>query len=275
MRLIAVARSQLGPVSPIAPVCNDAAQKRTNAYVVDVMSVVLASADGDKSGTKQWCKANQGASQITTTGLVTEDVKLTGEEETQEAQPSKRKGRMARRERSPTVMQEVVSHFSANIDGDQDVGLGSLSRLASGDEVRPGTSNGILDNVGDERCHDDRDAEAEIRGFVLVKRGARGDVIQNQDAEGKEEGIDEVQHNANSLDLGMRVHNAQIIDKEHAVEGLDKYHNSNPACKEDGEPEIVGGVRPPPKPRQPSGHYGWVRRSKPHSPARLVPISQD
>jgi hypothetical protein len=158
------------------------------------MSVVLASADGDKSGTKQWCKANQGASQITTTGLVTEDVKLTGEEETQEAQPSKRKGRMARRERSPTVMQEVVSHFSANIDGDQDVGLGSLSRLASGDEVRPGTSNGILDNVGDERCHDDRDAEAEIRGFVLVKRGARGDVIQNQDAEGKEEGIDEVQH---------------------------------------------------------------------------------
>jgi hypothetical protein len=69
--------------------------------------------------------------------------------------------------------------------------------------------------------------------------------------------------NANSLDLGMRVHNAQIIDKEHAVEGLDKYHNligrgvvsatssldpeetySNPACNEDGEPEIVGGVRP-------------------------------
>lgn len=31
--------------------------------------------------------------------------------------------------------------------------------------------------------------------------------------------------NADSLDLSMRVHDAQIIDKEHAVKGLDKYHN--------------------------------------------------
>lgn len=56
----------------------------------------------------------------------------------------------------------------ADVDGDEDVGLGVGRWLATGKKIGPGTSNGVFDNVCDEGREDNGDGKGEVGGFMFV-----------------------------------------------------------------------------------------------------------
>ena len=78
------------------------------------------------------------------------NTKLAGEEETEVAEPGKREGRVARWKRAPSIAQHVQAFLGAHLNRDEHVRLGIGTGLASGNEIRSGSTDGVLDNVGEE-----------------------------------------------------------------------------------------------------------------------------
>lgn len=189
MRLLANRAREMRPMPPVAPVGNRHAERRSDAHVVHIMAIVLGPRNGNQRSAKQGNEANERSTKVPSTGVVVEDVQLTGQEEAQEAQAGKGKGRVAGGKRAPAVLQRVAVGRGADVDGDENVGLGVCRGLAAGEEVWSGAANGVFDDVCDEGGEDDGDGEGEVRGFVLVGGGAGDDVVGDEDAERDEEGV--------------------------------------------------------------------------------------
>lgn len=167
---------------PVAPVRNRHAERRSNAHVVHIMAVVLGPRNGYQRSAKEGNEADERSAKIPSTGVVVEDVQLTSQKEAQESQAGKGKGRVAGRKRAPAVLQGVAVGGGADVNGDEDVGLGVGGWLAAGEEIRSGAANGVFDDVCDEGGEDDGDGEGEVGGFVLVGGGAGDDVVGDEDA---------------------------------------------------------------------------------------------
>ncbi|CRK22829.1 hypothetical protein BN1723_012797 [Verticillium longisporum] len=62
-------------------------------------------------------------------------------------------------------MQEVVGGLRTDTDGDKDIGRCARLRLASRNEVGTRATHCVLDDIGDEGGHDERDTKAETTIF--------------------------------------------------------------------------------------------------------------
>lgn len=99
---------------------------------------------------------------------------------------------MSGREGSPSIMQEVVGGLRTDTDGDKDIGRCARLRLASRNEIGTWAAHCVLDDVGDEGSHDERNTKAEV-GHLMLVDGCTGDEVPcDEDAKGNEECIDEV-----------------------------------------------------------------------------------
>lgn len=146
------------------------------------MAIILGPRNGYQRSAKKGDKADERSAEIASTCVVVEDVQLTSQKKTQEAQAGKGKGRVARGKRAPAVLQGVPIGSGADVDSDEDVGLGVCGWLAAGEEVWSGAANGVFDDVGDEGGEDDGDGKGEVGGFVLVGGGAGDGVVGDEDA---------------------------------------------------------------------------------------------
>ena len=89
-------------------------------------------------------------------------------------------------------MEHVLICLGADIHGDEDVRPGCRRGLAPRQKIGPGTADGVFDGVGYEGGEDEGDGEGEVRDLVFVGRRAADEVPEDEDAEGNEEGEDEV-----------------------------------------------------------------------------------
>lgn len=99
---------------------------------------------------------------------------------------------MSGREGSPAIVEQMVCCFRADVNGDEGIGLCVSAGLATRDEIRSRSTDGILNDIGDEEGHDQSNGEAKVRCLMLVARGARDEVVQDQASEGYEERVDKV-----------------------------------------------------------------------------------
>jgi hypothetical protein len=146
------------------------------------MAIVLGPRNGYQRSAKKGNEADERSTEIPSAGVVVEDVQLTREKNTQEAQACKGKGRVARGKRAPAILQDVPVGSGADVDGDEDVGLCVCGWLAAGEEVWSRAANGVFDDVCDEGGEDDGDGKGKVRGFVFVGGGAGDDVVGDEDA---------------------------------------------------------------------------------------------
>lgn len=222
VRLIAIAVAQARPVAAVTEPGDGQTQRRANTDIIDIMAIVLAATDSDHSSADQRRNANQRAAEV---AAIAEDAQLPRQEQRQVSQAREAETRVTGGERPPAVVQGVVVGLGADVDGDEDVAGGAGAGLAAGDEVRAGPPHGVLHDVGQERGEDQADGQPEDGAVLLVEAGAgaRHDGVPGeQDAEGREQRVHEIQPHRDALDLGVREGDAQVVDVEHAVEGLDE-----------------------------------------------------
>lgn len=254
------------PVPPVAPVRHHIAEQGAGADVIDVVSVVLAAADGDHSGPQQRGEAQQRAREVAPrvrgpvlpapvpvpvaggvprrppTAGDDEQARLAGEEQAEVAEAGEGEAAVAAGEAAPAVVQDVVAGLGADVDADEGVGGRAGRGLAAGDEVRAGPADGVLDGVGEEGGQDEGDEEAEDGDVVLVGGGADDEVDGDDEGERDGAGVDEVPGDGDALALGVREGDGEVADGEEAVEGLGEEGDEGVGDGEEGEADVVGGV---------------------------------
>ena len=82
-------------------------------------------------------------------------MRLRGEEEAQPAETGEGEARVPARETPPAVMEAVVVCFCTNLDRSQFVSRRGEIGGAAGEEVRSRSADGVLEEVGEEKGHDD------------------------------------------------------------------------------------------------------------------------
>lgn len=225
VRLVTVPAGEPRPISPITPVRNNRPQQRPRAYIIDIMAVILAPANGNHGGAQHRRKTEECAGEIPScvdcmfflfAGVTTtasscsnssptssfpfliaipphdKQPHLAREEQGQVPQPGKAKTRVAAGKTPPAVVQDVGARLGAYVDADEGVCGRPRRGLAAGDEVRARATDCVFDNVGEEGCEDERDDEAEQGDVVFVRRGAGDEVEEGCGEEGQEACVKDV-----------------------------------------------------------------------------------
>jgi len=205
IRLIAARGAQPWPVPPVAPVCDSPAQKGANTHIVDIMAIVLAPTDGDHQRAQQWTQTHERPHQIPAhqllgvvsyavhTRAMRKDSHLSGEEETEVPQSGEGEGAVARGERAPPVMERMVVRLRADVDRHEGIPRRSWSWDAAGEQVRARSADGILDDIGETDGQGHGDGQPQDGHMVLVRGGLGGGVVDDQDDQGDDDGIDQVE----------------------------------------------------------------------------------
>lgn len=119
-------------------------------------------------------------------------------------------------------MQHVAARLRAHLDADERV-LGCARRgFAPRDQVWPGSTDGILDGVGQERGQHQGDQQPQDGDVVLVARGAREEVEGEDGDEGDETRVEDVPGDRDTLEFGVGEGDGQVVYEEESMEGLDE-----------------------------------------------------
>lgn len=66
----------MGPMPPIAPICNGHPQRRADAHVVYIVTIVFTAGDGHQGSADEGAQADQRACEVASARRVAENVKL-------------------------------------------------------------------------------------------------------------------------------------------------------------------------------------------------------
>lgn len=125
---------------------------------------------------------------------------------------------MAAGEAPPAVVQDVVAGLGTNLKADERVLGGAGGGLAACDEVRAGTTNGVLDGIGEKGGQHEGDEKAEEGDVVLVGAGAQEQVQREDEREREGAGEEDIPGDGDALDLGVWKGDGEVVDEEEAVE---------------------------------------------------------
>lgn len=162
------------PVPPVTPIGNRPAEQATNSDIVHIVPVVLTAGDGDPGSHEQGEETQQRPAEIgadeflcpisaasagansTRRGrdAVRKDAHLSRQEQAQVSQPSEREGRVARRERAPTIVESVVRRLRTHVDGNQCILRCTLRGSAAVEQIWAGAADCILDQVRQKGSQD-------------------------------------------------------------------------------------------------------------------------
>lgn len=97
---------------------------------------------------------------------------------------------------------------------------GPRSRYAPSDEIRPWSTDSILNDVREERREYQADEQAEDRDMRLVDPRLEHESPEQEKQEGRDASVDDVPEGWDALDLCKGELERDVVEGEHTVEGL-------------------------------------------------------
>lgn len=142
---------------------------------------------------------------------------------------------MPARKTPPSVVKNMTVKLGAHVNGDEFMLRGSWLGLASSDQVRPGASHSIFDDVGQQRGQKYTDKEPENGDMGFVETRSEDQSPSDDDNQGPDPSIQDVLPRRNSLDQSVRILLCVVIQREHAMKWLQKLDledfSKNNICK--------------------------------------------
>lgn len=206
-------------IPPIRVMRNRHSNQRSDSNVVDVVSVVFATGNGNESSAKQGHESQQDASEVSA-GTV--NVALACNEEGKVPQTAEGETTMPAGKAAPSVVQGVMIRLGTDLVCDELVGGRTGRGLASRNEVWSRSTDGVLDHVGDEAREDQTDDQPENGNMCFVCPWAEYKRPYDKYTQGHGRRVDEQPSYWHTLDFGMGVIDSEVIEEEHAMEGFDE-----------------------------------------------------
>ena len=152
----------------------------------------------------------------------TQNVHLTRQKQRKVCEACECEGGMAGGKRAPAVVEEVRVWFGAEVLRDEGVWWCATPRFAASEEVWPWAANSVFDHVSCKGREGQACQKAESGNVGFVGGAVEEEGVEEDDCQWNDTGVEEEPWERDAFVGGVWVLNVDIVEEEHAVEGLEE-----------------------------------------------------